>query len=97
LLVTLVTLVDRLPTLPAPTRGRGRPNVYPDRLLLTALIIGLVRQLHTVPALLMVLAEPTADMQTLRMLLRAGERCPTRRTWQRRRQALPSTLPAPSG
>jgi len=44
LLVTLVNLVDRLPmpALPA-KRGRGHPQVYPDRLFLKALVIMIVR------------------------------------------------------
>jgi hypothetical protein len=37
LLVSLVTLVDRLPWPPAPTqRPRGRPTTYADRLIVTA-------------------------------------------------------------
>ena len=34
LLVTLVKLVDSIPIPAPPTRGRGRPPVYPDRLFL---------------------------------------------------------------
>lgn len=38
LLVTLVRLVNRIPLPPAtPKRGRGRPKVYADRLILQAL------------------------------------------------------------
>ena len=37
LLVSLVTLVDRLPWPPAPiTRPRGRPKIYSDRLIVKA-------------------------------------------------------------
>jgi hypothetical protein len=37
LLVSLVTLVDRLPWPPAPTkRPRGRPKTYSDRLIVKA-------------------------------------------------------------
>ena len=71
LLVTLVRLVDRLPEPPPPPkRGRGRPKTYPDRLCLKALVIMIVRRLHTVHELLAVLAQPTAEMRTLRGLLR---------------------------
>jgi hypothetical protein len=42
-------------------------------------VIILVRHLHRVHELLAVLAEPTAEMQTLRTLLLEKERYPTRR------------------
>ena len=58
LLVTLVKLVSRIPVPPPPaTRGRGRPRTYPDRLFLQALVIMIVRHLHTVHALFSVLAQ----------------------------------------
>jgi len=48
LLVTFVMLIDRIPTPPPPkTRGRGRPKVYPDRLIVKALIIMVIRRLYT--------------------------------------------------
>ena len=48
LLVTLVRLVDRAPaTPPPPKRGRGRPVIYPDWLFMKALVIVIVRRLHT--------------------------------------------------
>jgi hypothetical protein len=99
LLVTLVRLVDRLPEPPPPPkRGRGRPKTYPDRLFLKALVIMIVRRLHTVHELLAVLAQPTAEMRTLRGLLTLPDgRYPTRRTWERRLAALPDALPAQIG
>ena len=66
LLVTLVQLVDRLPMPTRPQkRGRGHPQVYTDRLFLKAVVIMIVRHLHTVHELLSVLAQPTAEMQRL--------------------------------
>src|SRR6266496_3895303 len=98
LLVTLVKLVDRLP-MPAllTKRGRGHPKVYSDRLFLKALVIMIVRHLHTVHELLAVLAQPTQEMNTLRMVLTEQGRFPTRRTWERRLKAIPQTLPAQIG
>jgi hypothetical protein len=95
LLVTLVKLVDRVPLPAAPgKRGRGHPKVYPDRLFLKALVIMIVRHLHNVHELLSVLAQPTAEMRTLRLLLTEQE---SRRTWERRLKAIPDTLPAQIG
>jgi hypothetical protein len=95
LLVTLVKLVDRLPSPPPPAkRGRGRPRVYPDCLFLKALVIMIVRHLHKVHELLTALEQPTEEMQALRALLTEEGRYPSRRTWERRLKALPDTLPA---
>ncbi len=98
LLVTLVRLVDRIPIPPPPAkRRRGRPKTYPDRLFLKALVIMIIRHLHTVHELLAVLDQPTAEMRELRGLLTLEGSYPSRRTWERRLQALPSTLPAQIG
>ena len=98
LLVMLVRLVDRLPAPPPPLkRGRGRPKVYPDRLFLKALVIMIVRHLHTVHELLTVLDQPTPEMQLLRSLLAEQGKYPCRRTWERRLAALPASLPAQIG
>jgi Transposase DDE domain len=98
LLVTLVTLVNRIPLPPPPPkRGRGRPQTYADRLFVQALVIMIVRHLHTVHELLSVLAQPTAEMETLRELLTVDGRFPCRRTWERRLTTLPATLPAQIG
>jgi DDE family transposase len=98
LLVTLVRLVDRLPT-PAPPsqRGRGRPCFYPDRLFLKALVIMILRHLHKVHELLAVLEQPTAEMEALRQALTVDGCFPARRTFERRLKALPETLPAQIG
>ncbi len=98
LLVTLVKLVDCVPMPTLPTkRGRGHPKVYSDRLFLKALVIMIVRHLHKVHELLSVLAQPTEEMRTLRLLLTEQEHFPSRRTWERRLKALPQTLPAQIG
>jgi hypothetical protein len=96
LLITLVRSVDRLP-MPPQKRGRGRPRVYTDRLFLKALVILIVRRLRTAYELLAVLQQPTSEMKTLRSLLFEDGRFPCRRTFERRLDALPETLPAQIG
>jgi hypothetical protein len=98
LLVTLVMLVDRVP-MPSslPQRGKGRPKVYSDRRFLKALVIMIVRHLHRVHELLSVLDEATAEMRLVRALLTEAGGFRTRRTWERRLNALPHPLPAQIG
>src|SRR5688500_2177976 len=83
-LVQLIRLIDRVPAPSPPARRpRGRPVLYSERLFLKALVIMLVRNLHTVNELLGVLAQPTPEMRALRALLStergrdASRRCPT--------------------
>lgn len=83
--------------MPAPPARRGRPQTYSDRLFLKALVIMIVRRLPKVHSLLAVLAEPTPEMQHLRQLLTENGRYPTRRTFERRLKAIPTTLPAQIG
>ena len=98
LLVMLVQLVDRMPMPEPPAkRRRGRPAVYTDRLFLKALVIMIIRHLHTVNELLSVLAQPTPEMLLLRNLLGEQGRFPSRRTWERRLAQLPDSLPAQIG
>jgi hypothetical protein len=98
LLVMLVELVDRLPVPAPPTsRRRGRPQVYADRVFLKALVIMIVRHLHTVHELLTVLDQPTPEMHLLRRHLTTQGKFPSRRTWERRLAAVPATLPAQIG
>jgi hypothetical protein len=98
LLVTLVELVDRVPVPPPPKkRAPGRPRVYTDRLFLKALVVMIVRHLHTVTELLSVLDQPTPEMHALRVLLTERGKFPSRRTWERRLKGLPDTLPARIG
>lgn len=93
-LVTLVRLIDAIPSPPPTVRGRGRPKVYPDRLFLKALVIMIVRHLPTVHALLRVLEQDTPEMHEVRAQLTLDGCFPTQRTFQRRLAAIPDTLPA---
>jgi hypothetical protein len=98
LLVTLVRFVERIPVpLPPPKRSRGRPKTYPDRLFLKALVIMIVRHLHTVHEFLTVIEQDTPEMHALRPLLMLNGHFPTRRTWERRLHSLPASLPAQIG
>jgi hypothetical protein len=96
LLIILVGLIDLIPTPPEPLQAkRGRRKTYPDRLFLKALVIMMVRQVHTPSGLLAILAQPTVEMQNLlRHLTLPDGRFPCRRTWERRLAAIPCTLPA---
>jgi hypothetical protein len=93
LLVLLVDLIDAIPG-PAAVPRRGRPPTYPERLFLKAVVIMLVRDVSTVDGLLAILAQPTVEMRALRERLTVDGRFPARRTWERRLNALPDTLPA---
>ena len=57
----------------------------------------LVRDVTTVDGLLAVLDQPTLEMRALRERLTFGGRFPSRRTWERRLNALPDTMPARIG
>lgn len=99
LIVMLVVLVDCIP-MPSPPqkRGRGRPKVYPDRLIVKALIIMIIRRLYTAYSLLAFLEQETALTQQLRTLLTDEHgRFPSRRTWERRLKVLPEDLPGMIG
>jgi hypothetical protein len=94
LLVSLIMLVDCIPTPPPPRkRGKGRPRYYQDNLFLKALIIMIMRNLNKVHELLSVLEQPTPEMKDLRCLLTQNGRFPSRRTWERRLKAIPESLP----
>jgi hypothetical protein len=95
LLVTLVKLVDRIPMPePPPKRGRGRPKVYADRLIVKALVIMVIRRLYSAYSLLAFLDQDTDLTCALRAALTDEYgRFPSRRTWERRLQTLPPTLP----
>lgn len=101
LLVQLLGLIDHVPLTPSSVSSissaarRGRPCVYSERLSMKAVVVMVVRHLPTVHALLVVLEQP--DMAAVRAALLGGEQggsWPTRRTFERRRKALPAHLPA---
>lgn len=95
LLVMLVELVERIPMPPPPQkRRRGRPAYYPDRLFLKALVVMILKHLHSPYEFFCVLQQPTPQMQVLRALLSEGGRFPSRRTWEHRLKAIPDKLPA---
>jgi hypothetical protein len=97
LLVTLVILVDSIPSSTVARQGRGRPKTYSDKLFLKAIVIMIVKHLHRVHELLSVLEQPTAEMQSLHELLSEKGSYPTRRTWERRLKGIPKSLPAQIG
>jgi hypothetical protein len=80
LLVLLVQLVDRVPEPPPARRRRGSPTFYADRLFLKALVVMIVRRIHSVSGLLAVLEQPSPEMQALRQLFTQEGRFPCRRT-----------------
>jgi hypothetical protein len=95
LLVMLVKLVDRIAMPePPPKRGRGRPKVYADRLIVKALVVMVIRRLYSAYSLLAFLDQDTDLTRALRAALSDAQgRFPSRRTWERRLQALPDSLP----
>ena len=94
ILVSLVRLVDSLPFPPPPARRkRGRQQTYSEQLIVKALVVMIIRRLHTAWALLAFLHQDDPIVTQLRPLLTEQGQCPTRRTWERRLAALPPTLP----
>lgn len=79
---------------PPPKRGRGRPKVYADRLIVKALVIMVIRRVYSAYSLLAFLDRDTDLTRALRAELTDTQgRFPSRRTWERRLQALLDTLP----
>jgi hypothetical protein len=95
LLVILVKLVDQIPVPTEPQkRRRGRPKTYPDGLIVKALLVMVIRRVYSANGLLAFLAQETALTQELRQMFTLPDgRFPSRRTWERRLQTLPDTLP----
>jgi len=88
LLVRLLSLVDQVP-LPGEyrRRRRGRPYVYPTRLMA-------FRHIRSGYALWRFLAQPVPEAVMLRQALFHGGPMPSRRTIERRLAALPTALEA---
>jgi Transposase DDE domain len=95
ILVSLLSLVEHLPSPPPPQkRKRGRQETYSDKLFIKALIVMIIRRLYTAYALLDFLAQPDPLAQQVRSLLTQDGACPSRRTWERRFEKLPARLPS---
>lgn len=95
ILVSLLWLVEQIPTPPPPAkRQRGRQETYSDKLFVKALIVMIIRRLSTAYALLHFLDQDDPVALQLRPLLTEHGRFPTRRTWERRFETLPARLPA---
>ena len=95
ILVSLLSLVEHLPSPPPPQRRRrGRQETYSDKLFIKALIVMIIRRLYTAYALLDFLAQPDLLAQQVRLLLTEDGCFPSRRTWERRFEKLPARLPA---
>jgi hypothetical protein len=96
LLIVLISLIDLIPVVPEPFKlKRGRPKTYLDRLFLKALVIMILRHVHTPSGWLAILALPTEEMQNLRRRMTLPDGCfPCRRTWEQRLAAIPEILPA---
>lgn len=94
ILVTLVTMVERIPMpTAAAKRKRGRQKTYSERLMVKALLIMVIRRLYTAYSLLAFLEQESDTTRALRCLLTEQGRFPSRRTWERRLGALPESLP----
>src|SRR5215475_140672 len=95
ILVSILWLVEQIPTPPSPTkRQRGRQETYSDKLFVKALIVMIIRRLYTAYALLHFLEQDDPVALRIRPLLTEHGRFPTRRTWERRCATLPTRLPA---
>src|SRR2546428_13697306 len=95
ILVSLLWLVEQIPTPPPPAkRQRGRQAFSSDKLFVKALIVMIIRRLYTAYALLNFLAQDDPVAHQMRPLLTEHGRFPTRRTWARRFETLPALLHA---
>lgn len=95
LLVRLLSLVDQVP-LPSEyrQRRRGRPYVYPTRLIIKLWLVMAFRRIRSGYALWCFLAQPVPEVVMLRQALFHGGPMPSRRTIERRLAALSMALEA---
>ena len=85
ILVSLLWLVEQIPTPPPPAkRQRGRQEAYSDKLFVNALIVMIIRRLSTAYALLHFLEQDDPIALRIRPLLTEHGHFPTWRTWERR-------------
>lgn len=96
LLIMLLCLVDHIP-LPKQSQRLGRPTFYNERIFLKAIIVMILKDIHTVYGFLTILEQPAPEMRKLRELLSQENRFPARRTWERRLKTLPEHLPGQIG
>ena len=95
ILVSVLWLVEQIPTTPPPgKRPRGRQEFYADKRFVKARIVMIIRRLYTAYALLNLLEQGDPVAQQMRPLLTEHGRFPTQRTWERRFATLPARLPA---
>ena len=92
LLVRLLRVIDHVPMPSEPPR-RGRPVIYSDRLMLKALAVMIIRRLYSPHALLAFLEQDDLVAARVRELLHEDGQRPSRRTWERRLEALAERLP----
>ena len=92
LLVRLLRVIDRVPMPDEPPR-RGRPATYSDRLMLKVLAVMIIRRLHSPYALVAFLEQDDIVARRVRALLAQDGQRPSRRTLERRLDALADRLP----
>jgi len=93
LLVKLLSLIDQVP-LPSESkpRRRGRPYVYPTRLIVKLWIVMIFRRIRTPYALHRFLSHNLPEVQELRKVLFGDGPMPSRRTIERRLSTLAEAL-----
>lgn len=92
LLVRLLRVIDRVPMPDAPPR-RGRPLTYSDRLMLKVLAVMIIRRLYSPHALEAFLEQDDIVARRVGDLLAEDGQRPSRRTLERRLDALSDRLP----
>jgi hypothetical protein len=93
LLVRLLDEVDRTPFPEPAKRGRGRRKTYPDRIIVKAVVVMVVRRLYTPHLLLAFLKQDDCVASRIKPLLTVDGQFPSRRTWERRLAIVPDELP----